>query len=179
MDDMYNNCNDDSNVNKVTLEYLMNPQHFNKYINEKNVEKEETRNKDKIFYKKRIIFLTKQMLKDDFPNNELRKNFEDYLDSLIDHFKIIDKQDILQEEYKYMNNTDENNQYENNVINNEVPSNNLILNTSSRKIITMDNFVTKTSKKKSQPILPVKKNIDLKNPELRKKGIKKKEKKKI
>jgi hypothetical protein len=176
---IYNNRNDDSNINNITLEYLMNPQHYGKYVNTKSGEKTETRNKDKKFYRKRIIFLTKQMLKGEFPNDELKKNFEEYLDSLIEHFQIIDKQDIIQADYSNMNNTTKNitDIDETYILSNSNMSNNdLMFNNSSKKMVTMDNFVTKTNKKHTHPILPVKKNIDLKNPNLRNKGIKKKKK---
>ena len=178
MDKEYNDRNDGTNVNKVTLEYLMNPQHYGKYVNDKTDENKQNREEDKKFYKKRIISLTKEMLKNKFPNDELKKRLEDYLDSLIEYFKMIDKKDIIQADYNDMDKELEEQKYNGFPVQNNIQEGNeLIYNNKIEKTITMDNFVTKkTIKKNEKHILPVKKDINLKNPELRKKGIKKKKK---
>ena len=61
--------NNINKIDKVTLEYLINPDLFNKHIIKSgNVDKKEFEN-DKQFYRKRIVGLVKEMLKGNFENN--------------------------------------------------------------------------------------------------------------
>ena len=103
----------------------------------------------------------------------------------IEYFKMLDKNDILQEDYStLLNNTSEINN------NPQIDINNLNNNSESDKLlmrsikITEPNSLEKLVKRKSTKNikkdvhLPIQKNIDLKDPIFKKKGIKEKEKKK-
>ena len=91
--------NNINKIDKVTLEYLINPDLFNKHIiKSKNIDIKEFEN-DKQFYRKRIVGLVKEMLKGNFENNNLKDNFNSYIESLIIYFKEIDRKDLLQEYY--------------------------------------------------------------------------------
>ena len=158
-------------INKITLEFLMNPEHYDKYIKNFSKDNEEFL-KDKEFYKKRIINLTKKLFNDNLENQQIKILFEMYIKNLIIYFKEIDTKDIIQKVYKNLNLSD--------------ISNNLIINPGNLdKInsfiyknhdpITLDNYI-KCTKKEKPEILPLKKNINLNDPKLKNKGLKKKEK---
>ena len=87
------------------LEYLSNPYLYEKYINQKNIQNDEIFEKNKKFYKKRVIQLTKDLYNNELDNYqvplvELKKNFNKYIKECIDILRILDKNDILQDEYK-------------------------------------------------------------------------------
>ena len=93
--------------NKATLEYLTNP-YYQNVLNARNKKKtlmnkeDEVDKKDISFYRKRIVALTKDMLKGiepPFPNEDIKKIYEDYVKNLINYFKMIDRKDILQDQY--------------------------------------------------------------------------------
>ena len=82
------------------LEYLTNPAYFS-IINKNNKSNTTlTNNKEDVrFYRKRIIALTKDMLKGIIPSTGLKEIHDDYVKSLITYFKIVDKTDIIQDQY--------------------------------------------------------------------------------
>jgi hypothetical protein len=123
-------ANKDYYINKITLEYLVNPS-----IHIKTNNSNELLNKDIKFYKKRICQITKDMSCGDFINNNLESLFNNYASQLIYYFKQIDYEDINQKEYN-----------------------------------DLDNFVNNVNDK---PVLPIIKDINISDPILRNKGIKK------
>ena len=52
------------------------------------------------FYKKRIIQLTKDMMKGEHITNSVNKSYNEYMKSCVAYLKFLDTKDILQEEYK-------------------------------------------------------------------------------
>ena len=88
---------DEEYINKITLEYLLNPNMLlkkNQTILDCNLDK------DIKFYRKRINQMTKDMIKGNFPNSDLKMIFENYTSELIYYFKQQDTKDIYQEEYQ-------------------------------------------------------------------------------
>lgn len=87
----------ENTTNKCTLEFLTNPLYSKKntgaYI-EPIITKD-----DRSFYRKRIVSITKDMLKGEYVCANLEKIHNDYIKSLIHHFKTIDEFEILQSEY--------------------------------------------------------------------------------
>jgi len=177
--------NNDKEKN-ATLEYLTNPVYYNSVkkttdkINNKN-------NKEDIkFYRKRITALTKEMLKGIFPNETLKKIYENYTHSLITHFKMIDTKDIIQEEYSLLNVNNENNENNENTIkqikefNTIQQANEHIMKKPIINSPTLDNYVIKMENKDkdNEHEMPSKKKIDLSCPTLKTKGVEKKKKKK-
>ena len=83
------------------LEYLMNPGMYEKWMkkNEKNIVVSDLRSEVK-FYKKRIIQLTKNMIKGEHVTNSVNKAYNEYMKSCVAYLKFLDTKDILQEEYK-------------------------------------------------------------------------------
>ena len=140
---------------------------------------------DRKFYKKRIINETKKMLRNDFDTPALKEIFNEYVISLVDYFKIVDKRDILQEDYK--NNPPQDKEYYDNVLdeildisdnnlnnlNNLISPDQLLFKTANEtKKITLDNFVVKHNPPKENIIYPEQKEINLKEPSLKTKGLK-------
>jgi len=141
--------------------------------------------KDKKFYRKRILNLTRELLlkkDDDYSeiNPDIKFSFDNYIKTCIQYFKIIDNNDILQAEYKEFNaefdclqDVDMNQPVTNNTYDKEKDK--LFM-----RSIKMPNYLEKfvkitTTKKPEEIILPKIKEIDLQEPNLRNKGIQKKE----
>jgi len=170
------------------LEYLTNPVYYNSVKKTNNKINNKNNKEDIRFYRKRIISLTKEMFKGVFPNETLKKIYENYTNSIISHFKIIDTKDILQDEYKLINNENNHNLE---VMNNDNSSMSHIeeYNTNTigeannnimKKIVilpNLDNYVIKKkTKKENELVLPIKKDINLHCPTLKTKGLVKKDK---
>jgi len=179
-----NNPQKNETEKNATLEYLTNPVYYKSVkktsdkINKKN-------NKEDIkFYRKRITSLTKEMLKGVFPNEPLKKIYEDYSSSIISHFKMVDTKDIIQQDYTLFNNESTNFlDLSINEFNTIEKANEQML----KKVInvsTLDNYVIKSGNKdennneNNNSSLPSKKNIDLHCPTLKTKGVIEKKKKK-
>jgi hypothetical protein len=119
------------------------------------------------------------MLRNDFDTPALKQIFNEYVISLVDYFKIVDKRDILQEDYK--NNPTQDKEFYDNVLdeildisdNNLISPNELLFNNANEtKKITLDNFVVKHNPLKENIIYPEQKEINLKESSLKTKGIK-------
>lgn len=166
------------NVNNLTLEYFSNSGVYNRYLNKSNIEKNIT-NSDKKFYKKRIVDLTKKMLKGDFENDILKDSFNKYIFSLITHFKMMDTTEIIQKKFELSksNIPDISDISCISIDDISYSYHNELLFKKDAKVLTMDNFITKKIKEKEPTVFPLKKNINLREPEFKIKGIKKKVKK--
>lgn len=160
-------------IQDITMEYLLNGSLH------KVDQFHPTSYKDKKFYRKRIIQLTKDLLSDEidsvFYHDDIYRAFDKFIHTSIDYFKTIDRSDILQEDYKDL---EENLNHFDDFLE---PSNISIENANKgmmRQIYiknsTLDGLVKRTVLKKEEPILPKKKKINLKDPELKNKGIGKK-----
>lgn len=161
-------------INQITLDYLLNKEQFRNQINNKL--KKSINKRDKKFYRKRIYDLTKVLLinkekpDDLFP--DVKYAFDNYIKTCINYFKSIDNNDIIQDEYKDL-------EY---IINDNFEDlENCDLEEADRLMLrsiklkpTLDNFITKIPKKTDDIILPKKKEIKLDDPNLKTKGIKKK-----
>jgi len=170
-------------INQITLDCLINKEVYEKmhaFKKQKIVNK-----KDKKFYRKRILNLTKELLlkkDDDYSeiNPDIKYSFDNYIKTCIHYFKIIDNNDIIQEEYKdfkpcFNIQYDDNTYIENmnNTYDNEKDK--LFMRT-----VKIPNGLEKlvkitTTKKPEEIIFPKIKEIDLQEPNLRNKGIQKKE----
>jgi hypothetical protein len=160
--------------------------------------------REKKFYRKRIIALTKDILfnnVNNVPNPTPTPNasgelaipplqvetpkiddiiisaFNTYARLCISHFKFKDTMDTIQGEYKDMNienkdNVSEDDNQEESMSNNINEANKLCMKQNDKKILTLDNFVIKTSAPKKEMILPKTKNVNLKDPKFKKKDIK-------
>ena len=162
-----------SNVynNNITLAYLTNPLYQSELARKVKV-RTEVDLSDIKFYRKRILALTKDMFRGEGPSQDLKKIHNEYVTSIIKHFKMTDKIDILQ------------NEYESNCISRApIPPTDFQLDEVNKSFmrtapntITLDNFVISNQIVEKPVTYPDKKKIDLKKPTLKTKGIKKKKK---
>lgn len=169
-------------VEKINREYLTN--NMDNIIRNKCVI---VRKKDKKFYRKRILALTKNLLSNDETDvpSDIERYFKEYIGSCVDYFKTVDNNDLRQDEYRYMDEDKD----EDKIINGEyLEIDDSILDTDNcdtssnnidslliRKINvanTLDNFVIRDSSKK-KVIIPKKRNVNLRDPSLKTKGTEK------
>jgi len=158
-----------SKNDQIDLLYLTNPLIWNKY-NKTLSKKCGVTEEDIKFYRKRILMTTKNYLRGNKINGEIDGAFENYADQLVNYFKFIDKKDMVQKEYEDLPK------------NKSKPLQNFKL-MHQDQIIMRDKEKTKKTikdylpivvkeKKRKKMIIPKQKNYDIKNPDLRKKGIK-------
>jgi len=178
----------DSFVNQVTLDCLLNRELIDKKLSNKVAKSVDK--KDKKFYRKRIhnlakeLLLSKEELKDIPP--DIKFAFNNFIKVSINHFKMIDNNDIIQQEHIDYENVENSIAIGENI--NEINDNNILNKEDADKLLmrsinitkpTLDNFVQrKITKPPKQMIIPKQKEINLKDPALKEKGITNKGKKK-
>ena len=175
----------DNKLSDIDLEYLINKDLYGKSIDSKMQPHITINNKkDKKFYKKRIYDLTKQLLSNEQPPTlfpDVRNTFDNYIKTCISYFKIIDTSDIIQEDYDDLLGSISNATGVDNIDNidniaNIDEVNKLMMR--SIKIMepnALEKLVKRTiTKKEIEPIIPQQKDINLKDPILKNKGIRKK-----
>ena len=152
----------------LDLLYLTNPHFKFKY----NKKQESFLNEEDVkFYRKRILQTTKEYLRGSKLTEEINNLFEEYANMLIQHYKFIDKKELIQEDYKNLPKKKET-KPKNFKLNKE---NELMLKKTEIEKKTIKDFIPIVVKerKKKKMIIPKKKDYDLKNPKNRKKGLKK------
>ena len=173
------------------LEYLMNPALYDKYLQLSSKERNLAFLEEKKFYRKRI----QQMAKDcskfcivkgaTVPPPALSKAFDYFSKICIEHFKLIDEAEIYQNEYKDIEPNEDNHYL---IDNSEEKVDFIDLDTSllsssqnnNKKIVSMDDFVTKKQNKPKKPLhLPKQKIANVKDEKYRTKGLKKNKSKDI
>ena len=156
---------DQEYINKITLEYLLNPS-----ILIKNSENDKTLEKDIKFYRKRICQITKDMSRGKFENETFKTLFDNYASQIIYYFKRQDAKDIYQEEY---NDLTLDHDIHREFSSDDTSLDQLLLNNPD-PIPTLNNFVKKINIDKEEKIVPTQKIANIKDPSLRTKGLKKK-----
>jgi len=176
-------------VHQVTLNCLMNKDQYNKYVTNNTIKLPNSVNKkDKKFYKKRIYNIIKQLLSSQETEIEPRlftdvqKSFDNFVNICIHSLKVIDKSDILQEDYKDIAdsitlNLDLNTELNDDNIQTKEEADLLLVRSIKIANPSLDNFVKKKyTKAPEQIVMPQQKDINLRDPNLKIKGIKEKEK---
>ncbi len=181
--DISNNNTIDSDSNKtnsVTLKYLTNPSYLLNKSNNLKLSKIENKSSESKFYRKRILAITKDLFKKEKRTNienNIVDAFNEYCAILVQHFKMIDTKDILQDEYGNMDlnsGTDADSVHD--AISDDLETINKVNAIMMKKIekpVTLDNFVKKHSAPVDETPVPQLKQINLTEPELRNKGVKK------
>ena len=160
-----------------TLKFLTNPI-YKTDVSVAPETKKTITNADKKFYRKRIIAITKDLFKTSSNNATVDKSFSNYIEVLIHYFKMIDKKDILQNEYNELDTDISSNKFDFDVdtLLKEANENMMMVQTVGG---TLDNFVVSNQNEiNSEEVLPTIKQIDLKDEKLKTKGVKIKGKKK-
>jgi len=180
-------------VNQVTLDCLLNKQQYENYVKKKTSKGIDK--KEKNFYKKRILNLTKEFLSTEKNENmlpEVKYAFDNYVKACIHSFKILDNNDIIQSEYHEINKIESLNEEKKKEKEKEMEENETVIDEEESKKIqeetdsifarstvkiinpSLDNFIIKSSQIKEEIILPKQKEINLNEESLKNKGIGKK-----
>ena len=170
----------ESTINQITLDCLLNRTQYEKYLSKQLLNK--INEKDRLFYRKRTLNLTKELLKGDedlFVSPDVKYAFECYIKTCVRYFRVLDKSDLIQEEYKSLNLTSQLSEEEMKQSLDGLTESDEIL---MRKINlkhngTLDNFVEIISLVQEDMVVippPQQRKINLKDPILRNKGIRKK-----
>ena len=166
-------------VNQVTLECLMNKDTYKKYVATKK--KSVVNKKDQKFYRRRILSLTKELLyPEETATTPLTNDpnivglFQIYTRACIEHFKTLDKNDIIQEDYSTLTQETAEMSIEDIKTQAEIDQQ-FMRSIHVKEATTLDKFVKRsTTAPKEDPILPKQKDINLRDPALKNKGIRKK-----
>ena len=167
------------NINYITLETMANSDTYNKYLKKNNLDHDTVLKSEKKFYRKRISAMVKDILYNNLNNNSdcpvndvIINAFNTFARLCVSHFKFKDTMDNIQGDYKGMVLADTPGQdtMEGWSID---EANKLFMKQVDKKVITMDNFVTKTSPPQDEMILPKTKELNLKDPKYKRKDIKK------
>jgi hypothetical protein len=164
-------------VDQVTLDCLLNKSLFNNQV--KNKKAQSVNKEERKFYKKRIYNLFKEMLINKAEPEDLlpdvKYTYDNFINASINYFKTIDNNDLLQEEYKNLD--------DQGAINiNDIPdlcdditaeeADKLLMRSIKITTPTLDKYVKrKTTKPEEKLILPKQKEVNLMDPELKVKGI--------
>ena len=164
-------------VDQVTLDCLLNKSLFNTQV--KNKKAQSVNKEDKKFYKKRIYNLFKEMLinkaepEDLFP--DVKYAYDNFINASINYFKTIDNTDLLQEEYKTLDETALENINAIPELGDDVgleEADKLMMRSIKIKTPSLDKYVKrKSTKPEEKLILPKQKEVNLMDPELKVKGI--------
>jgi len=152
---------------QMDLLYLTNGRLRNRI---ENIEK--VLNKDDLkFYRKRILQETKNYLRDGNLESSIDRAFENYADKLIEYYKFIDKKEIIQKEYEGIKEIKRKKVKDVDISDANKGMMNYTIEPPVKTIKDFVNVLTEKSKKKR--VIPKIKKYNLKNDELRIKGLKK------
>lgn len=178
-------------IHNITIEYLINKQYHN-FLKKDNELLISINKRDKKFYKKRILNVTRDLFLNDEVDvsPDVKESYNNYIKHCIEYFKMIDKSDIIQNEYNEASSESnklilENENEDNDNIKMDIVDSSIIQNTKqydnannilfnkTNKINTLDNFVKKIhiENNKIPEIIPRKRKINLKDPLLKFKGL--------
>jgi hypothetical protein len=169
----------ESIVNQITLNCLLNKELINNHLRNKKIN--QINKEDKKFYRKRIFNLFKEIINGNSPRElppDVNYAYDNFVRTTIQYFKTIDNNDIIQSEYKdydfssHQNNS-ENHDNSNNDISNNLEADKLLMRSIKIDVPTLDKYVKRNvNKKNKEIILPKQKEVNLKDPEFKNKGLK-------
>ena len=169
-----------NNADNASLNFFSNPLYLS-IINRKLLTNK-TDNKPNIkFYRKRIVSLFKDIIKDgEAPTEELKEMFNRFVNTIINYFEIIDRKDIIQGMHHVATN-DIDDDIDNDIDNDGlVDTENLTIDKANDLMMkktlqfaSLSNYViSKHDTSNEIRIVPLKLEIDLKTPDLKIKGVK-------
>ena len=157
----------DISINQIDLKYLTNYSLDNHLNPSKQNDKYQT---DLEFYKKRIFKLTKDLLRGHTVDSDINACFQNYTQKCIDYFEFIDKRDIIQEDYKDLKQKEPQSTRTFDLTNvNEIMTKKV---NHTFDIAHLLNIKKKNTGKKI--MIPKERNLNLKHPSLKNKGLEKK-----
>lgn len=167
-------------TNSVTLTYLSNPIYQTESQKDKrsDAEKLSLSNEEVRFYKKRVYALSRQLLRGNVGNEKVKKAHDQYVSVAIEYLKMVDTEELLQNEYKSIETDKCEEETDSNDF--DITAANNVMFPSRKENSTLDSYVTtKKLYVKENPKPPQRKKLNLQADNLRLKGVKKKEKKKM
>jgi hypothetical protein len=168
----------DAFLNQASLDYLINTKQYK--IQLTNAINKKINRKDKKFYRRRILSLTKDLLSKEeseiVVSPDIKYAFDNLVKTCIHYFKILDRNDIIQEGY---NGFDEEIKEEKILSETEQflkeENEKLLMRSVKLSNHSLDNFIKiKMTKQPEKLIIPQQKEINLKDPILKNKGVIKK-----
>ena len=164
-------------VDQVTLDCLLNKSLFNNQV--KNKKAQSVNKEDKKFYKKRIYNLFKEILINKSEPEDLlpdvKYTYDNFINASINYFKTIDNNDLLQEEYKTLDEASLENINAIPELGDDIAveeADKLMMRSIKIKPPSLDKYVKrKNTKPEEKLILPKQKEVNLMDPELKVKGI--------
>jgi hypothetical protein len=164
-------------VDQVTLDCLLNKSLFNNQV--KNKKAQSVNKEERKFYKKRIYNLFKEILINKAePENlfpDVKYAYDNFINASINYFKTIDSTDLLQEEYKTLDETALENINAIPELGDDIAveeADKLMMRSIKIKTPSLDKYVKrKTTKPQEKLILPKQKEVNLMDPELKVKGL--------
>jgi hypothetical protein len=169
----------DAFLNQVSLDYLINTKQYKVQLT--NAINKKINKKDKRFYRRRILNLTKELLSKEESeiviSPDIKYAFDNLVKTCVNYFKILDRNDIIQEDY---NEFDDEIKEENDEISESLQflkeeNEKLLMRSVKMSNNSLDNFIKiKMTKQSEELIIPQQKEINLKDPILKIKGITKK-----
>ena len=160
---------DCSAINMIDLEFLTNPMELQKL--HKNNNKLQIDQNDVTFYKKRIFQMAKNILLKKKTDIKVKNAFDSFCKVCIEHFKFIDKSEIIQTDYSHIKTKQ------------KIPPKNINLHTTNEIIMRKkkvrspkitDHIKIKRKNNKKKTIMPKKRSFNLHAPTFQSKGLEKK-----
>ena len=164
-------------VDQVTLDCLLNKSMFHAHV--KNKKAQSINKEERKFYKKRIYNLFKEMLINKSEPDDLLPDvkyaYDNFINASINYFKTIDNNDLLQEEYKTLDEPALENINDIPELGDDVgveEADKLLMRSIKITTAPLDKFVKrKTTKPETLLIMPKQKEVNLMDPELKVKGL--------
>lgn len=166
-------------VNQITLSCLANKSIIKKHLVNQGANKADK--KEYNFYRKRIFFLFKDMINGKEQDNvsyDVKCAFDAFVNISINYFKMADSNDLLQEEYKDIvadldvKISDSIQDLSDNLV--QIEANQLLMRQIKMDTNTLDKYVKRVSHDNKDKIIITKsREVDITNPELKNKGLKK------
>jgi hypothetical protein len=164
-------------VDQVTLDCLLNKSLFNTQV--KNKKTQSVNKEEKKFYNKRIYNLFKEILINKAEPADLLPDvkyaYDNFINSSINYFKTIDSTDLLQEEYKTLDESALENINAIPELGDDIAveeADKLMMRSIKIKTPSLDKYVKrKNIKPEEKLILPKQKEVNLMDPELKVKGL--------
>ena len=165
---MSHNNSINNSTSSIDLMYLTNINNTGKSSSDLN----KVNRKDVEFYKKRIFQLCKDLLRGKKEYSSINDAFDEFCLTAIDHFKMVDRSEIIQNEYKNLDLSSLPNQQLSTKILEENPDELMFKKIEKNNDNTMDKFVIKNIVKKDDSmVMPTKKNFNLKDVKYQEKDI--------
>jgi len=160
-------------VNQITLDCLLNKELYNNHLMSKKTQ--QINKEERKFYKKRLFNLFKEIITGNDPEDlspDVTYAYNNFINASIQYLKTKDTNDIIQKEYNDF--IPECSNITEDVSMNYIDADKLLMRQIKIDVPTLDKYVKRTSTKKpDQIILPKQKDINLKTPELKTKGLQK------